>query len=106
VSDEREEPFGSDSVDDDRVPAGQPHKVETTGIAWGAVLLLVLIGLIVVFVVQNTATVPVDFLWLSGDFSLALVLLVTIGATIVITEVAGLVYRRRRRRARAEKNRA
>jgi uncharacterized integral membrane protein len=104
VSDEKEF-FGSDSSDADRSPSEQSIEVVTTGIAWGAVLLLVLIALIVVFVVQNTSSVSVDFLWLSGEFSLAVVLLVTIGATIVITEVAGLVYRRRRRKAQTAKKR-
>jgi uncharacterized integral membrane protein len=74
----------------------------STGIAWGAILLLLGIALVVVFSVQNTDPVPVSFLWMDGEFSLAMVILVTVGVVILLTEVVGLSYRRRRRRRRAD----
>ena len=81
----------------------QAPPVETpTGLAWGAFLILLGIALVVVFAVQNTDPVPVTFLWMEGEFSLAIVILVTVGVIILLTELAGLTYRRRRRRRRAE----
>jgi uncharacterized integral membrane protein len=79
-------------------PVGPP----STGIAWGAILLLLGIALVVVFSVQNTDAVPVTFLWMDGEYSLAIVILVTVGVAILVTELVGLSYRRRRRRRRAE----
>ncbi|MGA8040510.1 MAG: lipopolysaccharide assembly protein LapA domain-containing protein [Acidimicrobiia bacterium] len=75
-----------------------PMGPQGTGVAWGAIFLLLFVAMLVVFAVQNTGNVAVEFLWFSGVFSLALVILVTVGVTILITEIAGLVYRGRRRR--------
>lgn len=81
----------------------EPAVPSSTGIAWGAILLVIAIALIVIFSVQNTDSVPVRFLWMEGEFSLAIIILVTVGVIIVLTELAGLSYRRRRRRRRAER---
>jgi uncharacterized integral membrane protein len=83
-----------------RVPTSA--RAETSGIAWGAFLLLIGIALVIVFAVQNTDPVPVTFLWMEGQFSLAFVILVTIGVIILLTELIGLSYRKRRRRRRAD----
>jgi uncharacterized integral membrane protein len=80
-----------------------PQRAASTGIAWGAILLLLGIALVVVFAVQNTDPVPIRFLWLEGDFSLAIVILVTLGVIVLLTELTGLAYRRNRRQRRAEK---
>jgi uncharacterized integral membrane protein len=91
-----EEPVEEETVEEESV------EPPSTGIAWGAILLLLGIALVVVFSVQNTDPVPVSFLWMDGEFSLAMVILVTVGVVILLTEVIGLSYRRRRRRRRAE----
>ncbi len=70
----------------------------SSGLAWGAIFILLFVALVVVFAIQNTRNVSIDFLWMSGNFSLALVILVTTGITILVTEVVGLIYRRRRRK--------
>jgi hypothetical protein len=41
---------------------------------------------------------------MDGSFSLAIVILITVGAAILITELVGISYRRRRRRSRAERD--
>ena len=107
MTDESHDPFGFEpepEVDGNENPAAKPETSQpSAGIAWGALLLLVGIALTVVFAVQNTATVPVKFLWLEGEFSLAIVILVAVGAIVLLTELVGVSYRRRRRRLRSEK---
>ncbi|MGA7229270.1 MAG: hypothetical protein WBZ40_11825 [Acidimicrobiia bacterium] len=91
--------FGDDGSSEP--PGGSPPEhppPRGTGVAWGAIFLLLFVAALVVFAVQNTRNVGVEFLWFSGVFSLALVILVTVGVTILITEIAGLAYRRRRRK--------
>ncbi len=74
-----------------------------TDIPWGIILLFVGIVLVVVFAIQNTNPVPLGFLWWEGKFPLAIVILGTAGIAIVLDELAGVAYRRRRRRRLAEK---
>lgn len=59
--------------------------------------------LVVVFAVQNTSQVPLRFLWWEGSFPLAIVILGTAGIAVVLDELAGVAYRRRRRRRLADK---
>jgi uncharacterized integral membrane protein len=55
------------------------------GIWAGAVVLILLI----IFVAQNTATVRIDFLWMSGSVSLAVALLIAgVGGAIVAMAIA------------------
>lgn len=75
----------------------------STGIAWGVILLLVGVASVVIFSVQNTDPVPVRFLWMEGQFPFAIVILVTVGIIILLSELIGLSYRRRRRRRLAER---
>ena len=105
MTDEHQDPF-----DVEREPPVEPetleaqtHRPETTGIAWGAILAFAGIALVIVFAVQNTDPVPVRFLWMEGEHPLAIVILITIGVVILITELIGVSYRRRRRRRRDEK---
>ena len=89
---------------DEETPRTEPTPATvSTGIAWGAILILLVIAAVVVFAVQNTDPVPVTFLWMDGEFSLAIVILITVGIAIVMTELAALGYRKSRRRRRAEK---
>lgn len=54
-------------------------------------LALVIIGLGAVFALQNTAPITVQFLfWETGEISLALVLLITFVAGVVVTILASL----------------
>lgn len=50
---------------------------------------------IVLFVVQNTASVQVRFLWFEGGFPLFLLLLITIALTLIFALGANWLMRRR-----------
>jgi uncharacterized integral membrane protein len=102
MTDDQQGPFEVEPPDEaEEVEA--PPRSEPTGIAWGAILLLLGVALVVVFAVQNTEPVPVKFLWMEGQFPLSIVVLVTIGVIILLTEVIAVSYRKRRRRRQAEK---
>jgi uncharacterized integral membrane protein len=106
MTDEHQDPF-----EDERNSSLEPEsdavetvgRRESTGIAWGAIVAFVGIALVIVFAVQNTDPVPVRFLWMEGQHPLAIVILITVGAVILLTELIGVSYRRRRRRRRDEK---
>jgi uncharacterized integral membrane protein len=106
MTDDRTDPFPDEPETADTpladVGEPEPRRGESTGIAWGAILLMLGIALVVVFTVQNTDPVPVRFMWMEGQFPLAIVILITIGAVVLITELIGVSYRRRRRRRREE----
>jgi uncharacterized integral membrane protein len=107
VTDDHADPF-PDEPEAAETPPGEAEGLEarrreSTGIAWGAILLMLGIVLVVVFTVQNTDPVPVRFMWMDGQFPLSIVILITIGAVILITELVGVSYRRRRRRRHEER---
>lgn len=104
MTDESHDPFPPD--DEGPVEPLDPVSatgVEGSGVAWGAIGFLIGIALIVILAVQNTDPVPVHFLWMDGEFSLAIVILVAVGVAVLLTELLGVSYRSRRRKRRAEK---
>jgi uncharacterized integral membrane protein len=88
----------------------RPHKVivRGTGFLWGFVVALPLAAALIVFIAQNTEQVTVHWTVWNVRSSLAVVVLVTIAAAILLAELVGLVWRHRRRRliARQESLRA
>lgn len=74
-----------------------------SGVAWGAVIVLLGLALVVVFAIQNTDPVPVEFLWLDGEYPLALVILITVAVVVLFVELFGVLYRRRRRTRHSER---
>lgn len=74
------------------------------GVPWGGIVGTLGLVLLVVFAVQNTETVSIEFLWLSGDFPLAIVILVTAVSAVLVALVSGAFFRRKRRARRAEKH--
>jgi uncharacterized integral membrane protein len=72
-------------------------------LSWGLGIFLVLALVVVVFVVQNSGNVAVQFLNWEGSFPLPLIIMVTVLVSVVADEVLGLTRRRRRRRLRAER---
>lgn len=113
MTDDRTDPFPDEPEPEDLARAGQDGPVreeepdnrrgESTGVAWGAILLMLGIAIVVVFTVQNTDPVPVRFMWMDGQFPLAIVILITIGAVALLTSLIGGAYRRRRRRQRQDR---
>lgn len=86
-----------------RDPGPSPKLTARTELPFGLVFLLLLALLIVVFAVQNTQSVRIQFLVWEGRFPLAIVIIAVVVATIVLDELLGLVFRRRRRKRAAER---
>jgi len=74
---------------------------EGTGVTAGLLLLILLGAALVVMVAQNVEDVPFSFLWWEATVPLAVLLLVSALGTLVVDQAVGVVWRRRRRRARA-----
>ncbi|HEX9681888.1 MAG TPA: LapA family protein [Acidimicrobiales bacterium] len=92
-----------DTKPDDAHTTGEsPAEVVTTdrpvpARLWGA---LVLVLMVVLFVLQNTESTTVDFLFWSVEASLALVIMVTGVAFALVDQVVSFAWRRRRRQRR------
>jgi len=87
---------------DEPLDTGPQHS-DDDGVPWGGIVGTLGVVLLVIFAVQNTETVSIDFLWLSADFPLAIVILVTAVAAVVLALVSGAFFRRRRKARRAER---
>ena len=94
-------------------PQDQIHDVESQiepeafepgpGEPWGGVAMTIGLILVVVFAVQNTEAVDVDFLWLSGSFPLSIIILTTAIVSGVVALAGAVFFRRRRHKRRVEK---
>lgn len=73
------------------------------GFPWAGLFSMAVMALVVVFAVQNTASVEINFLWIDGEFPLSLVILITALVSILATVAGGALYRKRRHRRRIEK---
>ena len=87
--------------------AGAPGSAEGRGIRLGgaAIASLAGIGLLIVFMVQNTERVTVDFLFWGFTWPLWLLTLVTALVGAVVWIGLGVMRRHRRRKARREDRR-
>ncbi|MFQ5522083.1 MAG: lipopolysaccharide assembly LapA domain-containing protein [Acidimicrobiia bacterium] len=81
----------------------KPRTPVSPGFPWGGVLSAVALAVVVIFAVQNTDPVNVRFLAWAAEFPLATVILVAVAASVIMTNIIGAIYRRRRLRRRAEK---
>lgn len=95
-------PDETDAAADRTVRTSEPtteavREYRGTGIIWSAVGLLTAIALFVVIAFQNTHDVAFEFLWFDVTTPLSLVLAITFGLALVLGEVIGFVWRRRRR---------
>ena len=97
-----DDPFGEPPIEESEPPRPEHGDEDGSGLPWGALIALVGIAITVVFAVQNTDPVPVTFLWMDGEYPLALVILITAAVTVLLTWLVGVAYRRRRKRRRAE----
>lgn len=95
---EKEGPSGP--LDKETGPAVEPRRVFVgTGMFWGLIAGVVLALAVIIIAAQNAGTITVSFL--AWDFSTPLIVLI-LGALVtgvVLDELFGLVYRKRRRRA-------
>lgn len=69
-----------------------------SGIKYRLILGVLASGVLAAFVLQNTHDARVNFLWLDGDIPLFLLLLVTVGLTLILTFMTGWFLRRRDRK--------
>lgn len=91
-------------VDDQLEPEPRPvGRDGTEGFPWGAVLLLLWAVLLIVFSVQNADDTNVEFLAWSWSMPVALLVMITALATLVLTGIGSAFYRRKRRQRREMK---
>ncbi|MDP8959180.1 MAG: LapA family protein [Actinomycetota bacterium] len=90
------EPQTSDTAERERVFVG-------TGLFWGFIGLLLFAVAVVVLAAQNPQ--PVEFQWLRWEIRtpLVVIILATALVAIVLAELTGLAWRRRRRRILGER---
>lgn len=79
-------------------PAADGRAFVGTGFFWGLVIGLVLAALVIILAAQNTASVTVRFLGWEISTPLIVLILGSLFIGIVLDEIAGAIYRRRRRR--------
>lgn len=75
-----------------------------TGIMWSGIAVIVLLALLVILAFQNTQAVDFEFLWFETSISLSLILAITAGIVVVVTEAVGFFWRHRRRKLRRERD--
>jgi uncharacterized integral membrane protein len=91
-------PNPTDERDEKADTAAEPARdFRGTGIMWGAVALVAVAVLFVVVALQNAHDVEFDFLWATVQTPLILIIAITIAVTLVVDEVVGFLWRRRRR---------
>ncbi|MEX2323015.1 MAG: lipopolysaccharide assembly protein LapA domain-containing protein [Acidimicrobiia bacterium] len=81
-----------------RQNAGERKVFVGTGFFWGLVFGVLITAVVIVFAAQNTASIEVRFLGWRFTTPLIVLILGSVLAGVIIDEVAGLVYRRRKRR--------
>lgn len=69
-----------------------------TGFFWGLVFGVLITVMVIIFAAQNTASTEVRFLGWEFATPIIVLILGSVLAGIIIDEVAGLIYRRRKRR--------
>jgi uncharacterized integral membrane protein len=74
------------------------------GVMWGAIALFVALLLLIVLVFQNTHDVAYEVFWVDAEAPLALIIVIVIALTVLATEAVGLVWRRRSRARRRERD--
>jgi uncharacterized integral membrane protein len=91
-------------VEESLQPEQRPGRAaDREGVPWGAILLLLWAVLLIVFSVQNAENTPVEFLVWDWSIPVALLVMITALATLVLTGLGFAFYRRRRRQRRQMK---
>lgn len=99
---ERQEPTLSSDLgateSQEAVPEAPAERVFVgTGLFWGLIIGLILAVAVVILVAQNTGTVTISFLGWDFSTSLIVVILGSLLIGVLLDELFGLVYRKRRR---------
>ncbi len=84
-------------------PAAEPAQPARAGLSISLAIGIVLLVLFAVFAVQNTEVIEVEFLTWTFQTSRITMLLVTAAVFIVLDEIAGYMWRRRRRQRKVAK---
>lgn len=84
-------------------PAAEPAQPARAGLSITVAIGIVLLVLFAVFAVQNTEVVEVEFLTWTFQTSRIAMLLVTAAVFIVLDQIAGYLWRRRRRKRKLAK---
>ena len=89
------------NVEDQLEPRSRPlESDQREGVPWGAILLLLWAVLLIIFSVQNARDTTVEFLAWSWAMPVALLVMITALATLVLTGIGTAFYRRKRRQRR------
>ena len=89
------------NVEDQLEPRSRPlESDQREGVPWGAILLLLWAVLLIIFSVQNARDTMVEFLAWSWAMPVALLVMITALATLVLTGIGTAFYRRKRRQRR------
>lgn len=85
------------------VPSRPPTRTRASAAWLGACLAAVVLAVLVVFMLQNTGSVEVSFLWMDGNAPLAIVLLIAgVGASLLTMMVGAARITQLRRRIRRQ----
>jgi uncharacterized integral membrane protein len=87
-----------DRLEPEGVSPVVPVDEHRAGVPWGGMMLLIWAVALIVFSVQNAEDTTVTFLNWEWDMPVALLVMVTALATLVLTGVGSAIYRRQRRR--------
>jgi uncharacterized integral membrane protein len=97
------DPVDEGDVGDPPVATEPKREYRGTGIMWGAVGLGLVLAAFVIVVIQNGQSVELDFLWVTTDTPLSLIVAVTAAVSLLLGEAIGFIWRRRRRRRLQER---
>lgn len=75
----------------------------TTGIPWRLGLFLALTVVVVIFAVQNTQEVVLEFLGWSWRLPLVIIITITVVVSVILDEILGGIIKRQQRRRRLER---
>jgi uncharacterized integral membrane protein len=96
---------GSEAEKEKTTRRAEPERVFVgTGLFWGLIFGVILALAVIILAAQNTDTVTISFL--AWEFSTPLIVLI-LGALligVIVDELLGLVYRKRRRRTLRERD--
>ncbi|SED66443.1 lipopolysaccharide assembly protein LapA domain-containing protein [Jiangella alba] len=93
-------PAGTAPPDDGDAPSGEATNGKRggelprsrTGAVWVGICVTVLVlGLLIVFIAQNTETVDVTFLWMNGTVPLAVALLIAAAGAGLLATIVGTI---------------